>query len=51
MNPALWFFTTILSFVLITGVTLWRLERDPLALWLGLTALPLWGWAYTLFGA
>ena len=44
------FFTAILGWVALTGVTLWRTTGDRFALYLGLAAPPLWVWAYILFG-
>jgi hypothetical protein len=41
--------TTVLLAHLVVGLSAWWLTGDRRPLYLGLTALPLWVWAYALF--
>ena len=42
--------TTVLLAHLAVGLSAWWVTGDRRPLYLGLTALPLWAWAYALFG-
>jgi hypothetical protein len=42
-------FTIILGVHLVVGLLAYRQSREPIMLWLGLAAMPLWCWAYMLF--
>ena len=41
---------TVLLVHIAVGLSAWWLTGERTPLWLGLTALPLWVWAYALFG-
>lgn len=43
-------FNTILPIVLFAGLASWHKFGDRFSLYLGLLAIPLWYWAYTLLG-
>lgn len=49
MSDPMLLFTSVLGFHLTIGVWMFALTRERLALVLGLLALPLWVWAFTLF--
>lgn len=50
MNGAQLFFSCVLGFHLVVGLMAYRQSREPVFLGLALLALPLWVWAYFLFG-
>ncbi len=50
MNGAQLFFTSVLGFHLVVGLLAYRQSREPLMLGLAMMALPLWVWAFILFG-